>query len=99
VVLRGKNYTCGETPLKAFKVKETHWSKAEYVYPHLIREGREAWPESPSSGFQDPGQDIIYHHVQQQLSDENLFSYIILCLICQPRSARWIIHHLFTSED
>jgi len=46
-----KNYVGGETPPTSIKEKETLWSKVPYVYPHQVREGREAYLENPTSGF------------------------------------------------
>jgi len=41
----------GETPPTSIKEKETLWSEVPYVYPHQVREGREACLEIRSSGF------------------------------------------------
>jgi len=48
---RKENYVGGETPPTSIKEKETLWSKVPYVYPHQVREGREACLENPASGF------------------------------------------------
>jgi len=46
-----KNYIGSETPPTSIKEKETLWSKVPYVYPHQVRERREACLENPTTGF------------------------------------------------
>jgi len=46
-----KNYVGSETPPTSIKEKETLWSEVPYVYPHQVREGREACLENPTTGF------------------------------------------------
>jgi len=46
-----KNYVGGETSPTTIKEKETLWSKVPHVYPHQVREGREALLENPTTGF------------------------------------------------